>query len=190
MIQNLWSTPMLVSQMEDTNREEFVNHILLNYDLNNPPSDFGRKNILEDDSEAVKNFKENVVLPAFNDFLVDTTDRDISMWAGYKMHGWMAGTGQDYSINYHNHRGAQISAVFYLLCEEQNAGGQISFTDPRQNSNRGYDQSFEHWFKHLTMVPKSGDLLVFPSFLYHFVSTYHGNIRLAIPVDLFLYANN
>jgi hypothetical protein len=106
------------------------------------------------------------------------------------MKGWLAGTGNDYSLNYHNHRGAQISAVFYLLCEDHNKGGNIAFTDPRQNANRGYDENFTPWFNDEILKVKSGDIVVFPSFLYHFVSTYRGSMRLAMPVDLFLHTNS
>lgn len=189
MIQNLWATPFSSSRMGDKYREDLINHILMKYDLNKPPSDFGKHNILNDEDESVIQFKNNVVLPAFNSFLRNTLGKEITDWDSYKMHGWLAGAVQGYNINYHNHRGSQLSAVFYLLCEE-GVGGEITFTDPRQNSNRAYDASFEPWFQHLSIEPKSGDFVVFPSFLYHFVSTYGGNIRLAIPVDLFLFAND
>ena len=188
MISNLWPTPFYKSKMEDKYREGFLNHILLKYNLQAPPSDFGSVNILEDDAEEVSMFKQHVIYPAFNKFLEETLGKQINDWESHKLHGWITGSGKDYSINYHNHRGSQISAVFYLLCQEE-LGGKITFTDPRLNSNRGYDESFLPWFNHHELVPHSGDMVVFPSFLYHFVSTYQGNIRLAIPVDLFLRTN-
>jgi hypothetical protein len=43
------------------------------------------------------------------------------------------------------------------------------------------------WFKPLKLNPKTGDIVVFPSYLYHHVQTYNSNIRLALPVDLFLF---
>ena len=180
---------MYNSTMEDKYRDDFINHILYNFDVKLPPSDFGKNNILGEETEAVQTFKNCVVLPAFDAFLNESLNKSIKDWASYKIHSWITGTGRDYSINYHNHRGSQISAVFYLLCEEISSGGLITFTDPRQNSNRGYDERFEPWFDHFSIMPKSGDIVVFPSFLYHFVSSYQGNIRLAMPVDLFLHNN-
>ena len=90
---------------------------------------------------------------------------------------------------YHNHRGSQLSLVYYVLSEKTETGS-IHFTDPRHNANRGYDMKFLPWFEGLKLTVETGDLVVFPSFLYHYVSTYLGNVRIAIPVDLFLFDNN
>lgn len=188
MITELWSTPVLRTKMPDEFRDAFITTLLTKYDLNTPPSDFGQLNILDDDSKEVTDFTNSVIYPAFDEFLKTTLNKQIPDWNSHRLHGWLTGSGKDYSINFHNHRGAQISAVFYLMCDDAQ-GGKITFTDPRMNANRGYDESFMNWFKHLEFTPKSGDIVVFPSFLYHFVSTYQGNIRMALPVDLFLRSN-
>jgi len=73
------------------------------------------------------------------------------------------------------------------MCNAQDKGGEIIFTDPRQNANRGYDNCFQEWFKPLKITPTCGDIVVFPSYLYHYVTTYQSNIRIALPVDLFLF---
>lgn len=191
MIQNLWATPFSKTKMDLEVCQDVANLLFTDYDLMAPPSDFGVKNIFDNKSDVMQAFKESVVIPSFNSFLRNTLGKELSDWrGGYRVHGWVAGKGNDYTINYHNHSGAQLSAVFYIMCEEYNSGGEISFTDPRQNANRGYDSNFSEWFKHIRFTPESGDIVVFPSFLYHFVSTYQGNIRLAIPVDLFLFANS
>lgn len=162
--------------------------ILQEYDLfNNPPGDFGSINILDKPHEVIAEFKETVVYPAFNSFLRNTLNKSIDDWGGHKTQGWVAGYGNDYSIAHHNHSGSQLSAVFYLMCDSINKGGQIIFTDPRQNANRGYDTSFQGWFKPLQIIPTNGDIVVFPSYLYHYVTTYQSNIRIALPVDLFLF---
>lgn len=189
MIEQLWSTPFLKTEMPDELRDAFLNRVFTDYDLKTPPSDFGSLNILNNQSEEIKRFKSEVVLPAFDTFLQETLGKKIEDWKSYDMHGWITGTGKDYSLNFHNHRGAQLSAVFYLLCEEQDRGGVITFTDPRMNANRGYDEAFVPWFEPKVLIPKSGDIVVFPSFLYHFVTTYQSNIRIAVPVDLFLRTN-
>lgn len=186
MIQQLWPTPFLQLKMPEDLRDSLLNRIFMDYDLQNPPSDFGRLNVLENESAEVQEFKQKVITPAFNQFLQETVGKSIDGWESHRLHGWVTGTGKDYSLNFHNHRGAQLSAVFYLLCEEQDSGGVITFSDPRMNANRGYDESFLKWFETKTIIPKSGDIVVFPSYLYHFVTTYQSNIRVAVPVDLFL----
>lgn len=187
---NLWSTPFLKTKSDIELTNAAVTSILLNYDMKNAPSDFGSVNILDSDDEAIINFKNGVIYPAFNSFLKQTLNKNILDWSNHRLKGWLAGSSDNYSLAYHNHRGAQVSAVFYLFCEEQNSGGRISFTDPRQNSNRGYDSTFEPWFDDMSFIPKTYDIAVFPSFLYHHVSTYRSNIRLAMPVDLFLHTHS
>lgn len=189
MIEQLWSTPFLKCSMPEQVRENVINRIFTDYDLSKPPSDFGSVNIIMNESCEFQQFRNDVVYPAFNEFLQNTIGKTINQWGGHRLHGWLTGSGYDYSLGYHNHRGAQLSAVFYLLCEDRDSGGVITFTDPRQNANRGYDESFLPWFNDLRFTPKSGDIVVFPSFLYHFVSTYQGSMRLAIPIDLFLHTN-
>lgn len=187
MIQNLWATPFFKDKAASDITSRMVTALLQEFDILNAPNDFGTVNVLDSKHPDIVEFKQTVVYPSFNKFLKETVGKDISGWAGHRMHGWLAGSGHDYSLTYHNHRGSQISAVFYLLCEEHNSGGRITFTDPRQNSNRGYDESFFPWFEDVHFIPESGDIAVFPSFLYHHVATYQSNLRIAMPVDLFLH---
>ena len=56
----------------------------------------------------------------------------------------MAGTGTGYMIPVHNHNQSSVSAVFYILCEEFDKGGELELIDPKTNSNRGYDKNFSN----------------------------------------------
>ena len=189
MIQNLWPTPFLHSKIDDNMSERMIETLLQEYNLTDPPADFGSIDILDNPNEVIQEFKNTIVYPAFNSFLKQTLNKEISDWKAFRVKGWLTGTGNDYRLSHHNHSGAQLSAVFYFLCDPCDRGGQIVFTDPRQNANRGYDIVFQEWFKALEIVPTSGDLVIFPSYLYHFVTTYQSNIRIALPVDLFLFAS-
>lgn len=187
MFNKLWSTPVLQSKMDDDIKDALIQKLLMDYDIFNPPS--YKTNLLEDTCKEICVFKETQVIPAFDEFLKLSLDKSLNDWKGYSLNGWLAGSGKNYSVSLHNHPGSQLSAVFYLMCEDMDQGGEITFTDPRHNANRGYDPSFNEWFAPLIITPKSGDILVFPSYLYHQVSTYKSNLRLAIPIDLFLYTD-
>lgn len=189
MIQNLWSTPFLKTRFSEETRTELLNYLLVTQDIFNSSGDLTNVNVLDDECDLIQNFNNDIVLPVFDSFLKQSLDKNISCWKSHNLKGWLTGSGKNYVSNFHNHKGAAISAIFYLMCEEVDAGGEIYFTDPRQNSNRGYDNQFSAWFDHYSFTPKSGDVVVFPSFLYHYVATYRGNIRIAMPVDLFLYTN-
>jgi len=189
MIQNLWPTPLLKTNFSEEIRNDLLSHFLTKYDFLNSSGDLSNVNIFDDESDIIYKFTDEVVLPLFDTFLKESLEKGMLSWKSYKLKGWLTGSGKNYASNLHNHKGAVISSVFYLLCEEVDVGGEIYFTDPRQNSNRGYDNQFSKWFEHLSLTPKSGDVVIFPSFLYHYVATYRGNIRIAMPVDLFLYTN-
>ena len=190
MIQQLWPTPFEHSKMSDDICNRMTQTILQEYDLFHTRTEFGSVNILDNPNEVIQEFKRDVVYPTFNSFLNKTLNKSISDWNGHRTHGWIARYGDGHSLTHHNHRGSQLSAVFYLMCDNvADNGGQIIFTDPRQNSNRGYDTTFQEWFKPHAITPQNGDAVVFPSYLYHYVTTYQGNIRIALPVDLFLFNN-
>ena len=190
MLNKLWSTPVLQSKMDDGIKDALIQKLLVDYDIFNPPGDINKINLLEDKCKEIQDFKKTQVVPVFDEFLKLSLDKSLNDWKGYSLNGWLAGSGNDYSMRLHNHSGSQLSAVFYLMCEDLDHGGHITFTDPRHNANRGYDESFNEWFTPLIITPKSGDILVFPSYLYHQVSTYKSNLRLAIPVDIFLYTDS
>jgi hypothetical protein len=190
MIKQLWSTPFAESKMSTDICDRMTQTILQEYDLFHTRTEFGSTNILDNPHEVIQEFKQTVVYPAFNSFLKESLNKSISDWSGHRTHGWIARYGDGQSLVHHNHRGSQLSAVFYLMCDTvEDNGGQIVFTDPRQNANRGYDTIFQEWFKPHVITPQNGDAVVFPSYLYHYVTTYQGNIRIALPVDLFLFNN-
>lgn len=129
-------------------------------------------------------FKNEFITPAFEEYINKCFNISLKEFKDYYFESWIA--GRDHS--YHNHTQDHFSAVFYILVDQEHAGGIISFFDPRMNANRGY-RVHDHLQKHfdpLMLSPQTGDYVIFPSYLYHVVSTYNGKIRIAMPVDLHL----
>jgi len=187
-LNQLWATPFLYGNMNnEVYRNDICEYLFQNTNMYTPPSDFSKTNILDSEDKPIQDFKKNVIEPTVDRFLKESVGKSLYDWKSFRMQGWLAGMRNEYTISLHNHKGSQISCVFYLLAEEMNSGGTIVFTDPRQNANRGYDENFNQLFDHELLTPKSGDYVVFPSFLYHFVTTYQSNLRIAMPVDIFLY---
>ena len=183
MIENLWPTPVGFGTFESI---EFAQYILTNYNMEKPPGDADGNDIFKDDTSYMRNFKK-IAYNAFNDYLNETIGKNISDWHSFEMKGWITGHGKDYQMTIHNHSGAHLSGVFYIMAEDQNSGGDIVFSDPRSNANRGYDEWFDPMFKRYHHTPKTGEYMIFPSFTYHHVNPYYSNLRICVPVDLYLY---
>lgn len=181
--EHLWPTTIGTGKF---NIPGLRDHIFTHFDLQSPPGEIDGYNIFDDQSPVMEEF-QNKVYQCFDEYLKQTLDKSISDWYDYEMKAWITGHGKDYSMTIHNHSGAQLSGVFYVMAEDPAAGGDIVFSDPRTNANRGYDEWFKPMFHRRHIRPTTGDYCIFPSFTYHHVNPYYSTLRICVPVDLFLY---
>jgi hypothetical protein len=185
---DLWPTTVLFDKMNNQQvMDDACQELFTKHDLAEPVSHINQDGIFVGCGDGLTQFKEQIVIPAFEKYLNQVFNTSLSAYNEYRLKGWITGGGDNYSMVYHNHSGAHLSAVFYLIAEEKNFGGDIVFSDPRHNANRGYDREIRQSFNNVSITPQSGDILVFPSYLYHFVNPYFSSLRVAVPVDLFLY---
>ena len=182
MIHNKWSTPIEVG---DFSIEGLADHILLNYNMSDPPAD-NNYNIFNDESKPISDLKQ-IAYDNFAAYINRCYGVDITKIYKHEMKAWITGHGDHYSMAQHNHMGSWFSSVYYVLAEEQDKGGEIVFGDPRSNANRGYDTRFAKHFEPFQLTPKTGQFVNFPSFVYHHVNRYYSKFRIAIPIDLYLY---
>ena len=126
-----------------------------------------------------------LALYEFKKYLTDVLDIPWSMYAGHKLNSWVNRYDEKTEMEYHSHHGDHLSAVFYLKAD----GGDIVFHDPRFFAARGYDEAFRPCFAPIKHTPKTGDLVIFPSFLYHTVRA-SDKFRISVPVDLTLYKDD
>tara|TARA_B100001559_G_C16241200_1_gene502501 strand:+ start:124 stop:732 length:609 start_codon:yes stop_codon:yes gene_type:complete len=71
----------------------------------------------------------------------------------------------------HNHPNSYLSAAYYVRHPEKSGG--IKFYDPREQKSMRYPKIIKHGeFSSATVQiePQEGDLLIFPSYLYHSVT--------------------
>lgn len=184
----LYPTPVQYSVMQnDRVRQQLVDALMINVDLTEPTKEKLGENLLDLNLPEIDQWVDQEVYPAFDRYLQSTTGRCISDYEGYRFKSWLTGTQGNYHLILHNHSGSVISGVFYLLSEESTLGGELVFSDPRTNANRGYGTDFQPQFDYTKIQPRTGDVYIFPSFLYHFVMPYAGTLRLCVPVDLYLF---
>ncbi len=83
----------------------------------------------------------------------------------------------------HYHAGSLLTTVFYPIDSE----AHLTLFDPRGNACRGYPVEIrDKHFKNCNLVPRAGDLYVFPSYIHHYVTPTHNALRLSIATDFFL----
>ncbi len=184
----LYPTPVQYTTMQnEIICQQAVDALMVNVNLAEPTKEKLGEDLLDLNLPEIDQWIKQEVYPAFDQYLVDTINRRICDFDGYKFKSWLTGTQGNYHLIMHNHSGSQVSGVFYLLCEESTLGGELAFSDPRSNANRGYSYSWQKQFDYTRIQPKTGDVYIFPSFLYHLVMPYSGTLRLCVPVDLFLF---
>ena len=85
------------------------------------------------------------------------------------------------TIGAHQHNCAIISGIFYVEIDD----GALVMHDPRVNASRGYPSEYRKYFENYSILPKSGDIIIFPGFLTHEVITNSSNAaRIIIPFDV------
>ena len=94
------------------------------------------------------------------------------------LYGWFNVNEQgDYNLPHH-HSGNTWSGVYYVQTGAPVSGrpmsGAIEFLDPRVRCDVAPKRGFSHTGA-LSITPRPGLLLMFPSYLEHFVHPYHGD---------------
>lgn len=178
----LWPTDVYLGNIDSKICDITSKYIFENYDLNSFNSDFQKTDLLNNELTF---FRDQVVFPEFKKYL-NYWNIDIDAFPDKRVKSWITGSQTGYMVPIHNHSGATLSCVFYLFAEEKNFGGELVLADPRTNANRGYKDHFKPLFENKHYLPNTGEFIIFPSYLYHHTVPFTGNIRLAMPVDLFL----
>ena len=93
----------------------------------------------------------------------------------------------DYNIS-HCHPGTYLSFVYYVKCPEDS--GDIVFCDPRIGhvvKGLNYDRLTEVNAIEMNMTPNQGELIVFPGWLYHYVTqNMSSETRISVAVNIVL----
>jgi hypothetical protein len=175
----LYPTPVYLSKITEEQCNIILSDCLINENLSSPRSD---------DTSNVINFSPTLKKLAeekFSEYLYEVFKVDLSEYK-HSFKAWLTGNQGGYFMDTHNHSGSPFVSVFYVLSEQEKVGGELVMTDPRPNANRGYFDEFIKPFSPTIFQPSTGDVIIFPGYLYHQVRPFHSKLRIAIPVDLFI----
>jgi hypothetical protein len=142
-----------------------------------------RNNIFLRNDDIINTFKE-CVTEKFEEFFKNALDDDMSQYERYYV-GWINRSTGYGSMPTHNHSGSHFVSVFYLYSDPKDTGN-IVLQDPRFNANRGYLPNHQKHFANIELTPKTGDVIIFPAYLYHYVKPSNSNLRIACPVDVYI----
>ena len=109
-----------------------------------------------------KDFLKNIIINEFGWEYLPNKQRIVAMWA-------IINKKNSFNIM-HNHQNCYLSGSYYVKKPEKS--GDISFFDPVEPKTYRYPEKEKGTFHSnqvITLKPVEGDLLVFPSYLYHSV---------------------
>ena len=126
-----------------------------NFDLVNqgPPINF---------INSFKDFLKEIIINEFGWEYVPNKQRIVAMWA-------IINKKNSYNVK-HNHQNCYLSAAYYI--KKPKNSGDISFFDPKEAKTYRFPeikQKTDYTMEKITIIPEEGDLLIFPSYLYHSV---------------------
>ena len=176
-VRNLFPVPIFHYKLEnykETNKE-LLNYILelqkndkignthsnkggwhsQNFDIVNqgPPINFLNK---------IKDFLKHIISNEFGWKYVPNKQRIVAMWA-------IINKKNSFNVA-HNHQNCYFSSAYYV--KKPKNSGDITFFDPKQAKTYRFpkvEKYTEYSSEAVTIKPEEGDLLIFPSYLYHSV---------------------
>ena len=167
----------LIREMEKTNRNlttDYRDNNLLN--LDHPGTNWLRMEV----NQSVIEYLESISIGY-------SVDWQIHAWANINRMG-------DYH-DLHNHPHCYLSGTYYVKMPEKSEGGKrrdlrpnrITFYDPRQSVNMGSIRNDPYVEPEFTLLPVPGLILLWPSFLNHFVHPNLSNeVRISVSFNIIL----
>ena len=93
---------------------------------------------------------------------------DIEMNLGLD-NSWVNINRKNNSNRIHTHRDSAFSGTVYLKTNPNS--GQIVFLNPTMSEAFPIDDTIKHFYGYYEIIPKVGDVLVFPAYLRHYVDS-------------------
>ena len=109
---------------------------------------------------SFKDFLKHIIEDEIGWEYVPNKQRVVAMWA-------IINKKNSYNVK-HNHQNCYLSSAYYIKKPENS--GDITFYDPKEAKTYRFPEVEKHTSysaESITVKPEEGDLLIFPSYLYH-----------------------
>lgn len=184
MIKNYWSTHIMHTNInDDAYVAEVGTYLKQRYsNTDNWPTDLREVDIFKDEghTDPILDKVEHFITNSVNAYLIDVFNVTDLVCEGSELSIDAHATNHK-TIGAHQHNCAVISGIFYVDIDD----GAIIFHDPRVNASRGYPSEYRKYFENISIMPKAGDIILFPGFLMHeVINNYSENPRIIIPFDV------
>ena len=107
-----------------------------------------------------KDFLKHIITNEIGWEYIPNKQRVVAMWA-------IINNKNSYNVK-HNHQNCYLSSAYYV--KKPKNSGDISFFDPKEMKTYRFPEvkrNTDYSTERITIKPEEGDLLVFPSYLYH-----------------------
>ena len=109
---------------------------------------------------SFKDFLKHIIEDEIGWEYIPNKQRVVAMWA-------IINKKNSYNVK-HNHQNCYLSSAYYIKKPENS--GDITFYDPKESKTYRFPEVEKHTnysAESVTIKPEEGDLLIFPSYLYH-----------------------
>lgn len=174
-----WRTVIREVEVPTEHTEAMVAEVLIT-DLGQKGEKVEEKNVVREAAQPMlATFIEEVVVPEMLRYVKDVWGHEPDE---YRSVSWIRSTSDGGDLQPHHHATPLVSAVLYL----EGASGELSLMDPRGTAERGLPSSVrgDHFgvYQH---TPRNETLVIFPSYLFHYVVPHAPALRIAVPTDLY-----
>lgn len=110
-----------------------------------------------------KDFLKDIIVNEFGWEYIPNRQRIVAMWA-------IINKKNSYNVK-HNHQNCYLSSAYYV--KKPKDSGEITFFDPKEAKTYRFpeiEKNTDFSVEKITIKPEEGELLIFPSYLYHEVS--------------------
>lgn len=166
-VENLWVTPVLRTNIADSVFiEQLLHHILADPDAASSNAASATRDkidvaIANRDPLFVK--AEQCIRQHVDAYFKQVHNLES---VNYKLEMFYLLHSQGRHVKYHNHKGSTLTGVLYV----NTPSGNLTLLDPRVNANRHVLKQVldTGHFDPVEIAPTAGELIIFPSYVYHF----------------------